>query len=98
MDKEEDKKGPLTVFFIGRVAFHKHEEWQKGPIQRILESVPQIEECYEITGEWDVIFKYRVKDMDEYYKITWTIGKYLERGWGAIVSKTHKEGGKVFKG
>ena len=79
----------ITAYIIGRIRLG--EELSKNDpeqlAQFLLKTFPQIKEIDIITGEWDLMVKFEVKNMDDYYHAAWGIAKHLERGWGTLVAK-----------
>lgn len=53
----------------------------------LLKKVTGIDRCYIITGDQDILINFKVNTMDDYYEKIWEYGTFLERGFGAIVSK-----------
>lgn len=90
MTKEKSELHKITAFLVGRIqnrARGRPDSYCKDLIKKF----PVITEFQIITGEWDVLLKLKVQDMEEYYHNAWSIAKYLDLGWGTIVSKTLKE-------
>lgn len=62
---------------------------------RKLARIPEVKEVYFTTGEWYFLIKLKVKDMDEYYKISGeTLVKefsQLTKIVGLMAPKTYKE-------
>lgn len=82
-----DKK--IEAYIVGQIRLGQ-ELQKKDPehyAKLLLKTFPQIKEIDIITGEWDLMVKFEVKDMDEYYHVAWGIAKHIERGWGALVAK-----------
>ena len=89
LDPEKVNRGFLA-FVFGQAAL--------GPITDLdrpgekLAKIPEVQEVHFITGEWDYLIKFRVKDQQEYYRIVQEIAKCFEgRGLGMVVPKTFKE-------
>jgi len=60
-----------------------------------LAAIPEVEEVFFITGEWDYIVKLRVKDKDEYVRVIPKVAHCVERGLGIVAPKCYKETRKV---
>jgi len=79
----------ITAYIVGRVTLGEGLS-NKDPEQLakfLLKTFPQIKEIDIITGEWDLMVKFEVKTMEDYYHVAWGIAKHLERGWGTLVAK-----------
>lgn len=63
---------PLTIFSLIKLKYpetkEELKEMNKMPA-RIAGSSECIQEVYSLTGEWELLAKLKVKDMEEYYKI-----------------------------
>lgn len=79
----------MTAYLIGRFKLGEalRSKTPEAYADRLLKEFPQIEEVNVITGVWDVLIRFRVKDMDEYYHTAWGIAKSLQRGYGMFVAK-----------
>ncbi len=79
----------ITAYIVGRIklgsALAKKEPLDQA--NELLKTFKEIKEVDIITGEWDLLVKFEVSSMDEYYHVAWGIAKHLERGWGALVAK-----------
>jgi len=80
----------INVFSFGTLKLGNSLKKPHIIAQKILKKIKGIERCYITTGDWDVLINFKVKDMDEYYDKTWEYGKFLEKGWGTIVSNEFK--------
>lgn len=80
----------INVFSFGTFKLGKALQKPHAIASNIIKKIPTIERCYVLTGDWDVLVNFKVKDMDEYYEKTWEYGKFLEKGWGTIVSNEFK--------
>ena len=80
----------INVFSFGTFKLGKTLEKPHLIAQKILKRIPSIGRCYTITGDWDILVNFKVKDMDEYYNKVWEYGKFLDKGWGTIVSNEFK--------
>ncbi len=94
LDPEKVDRGFLA-FVFGQAAL--------GPITDLdrpgkkLAKIPEVQEVHFITGEWDYLIKFRVKDQKEYYRVIQEIAKSFEgRGLGMIVPKTFKETPRIY--
>lgn len=79
----------ITAYIIGRVKLGSALE-KKDPesqARHLLNTFKEIKEVNIITGEWDLMVKFEVNSMDEYYHVAWGIAKHIERGWGSLVAK-----------
>jgi DNA-binding Lrp family transcriptional regulator len=79
----------ITAYIIGRIKLGSSLADKEPDIQaeELLDTFKEISEVDIITGEWDMLVKFEVPSMEEYYHVAWGIAKYLERGWGALVAK-----------
>jgi len=80
----------LNVFSFGSLKLGKSLKKPHIIASQILKKIKGVERCYIITGDWDVLINFKVKNMDEYYEKIWDYGKFLDKGWGTIVSKEFK--------
>jgi len=85
------KKKKITVYTLGNLELGKNLRKPDELVKEWFKEFPNIEEVYILTGMWDVLIKLQVDDMKEYFHTTWSIGKYLTKGSGYVVSKTIKE-------
>ncbi len=80
----------ISAYIVGRIKLGKSlsEEDPESQARFLIGTFPQIKKIDIITGEWDLLVYFEVKNMEEYYHVAWGIAKHLERGWGAIVAKS----------
>ncbi len=79
----------ISAYIVGRVKLGSSLA-TKDPVEQakyLLKTFKAIQEVDVITGEWDLLVRFEVGSMDEYYHIAWGIAKHLERGWGTLVAK-----------
>lgn len=81
----------INVFSFGTFKLGKTLQKPHTIAGKIIRKIPAVGRCYVVTGDWDVLVNFKVKDMDEYYEKTWEYGKFLEKGWGTIVSNEFKK-------
>jgi len=79
----------ITAYIIGRIKLGTElaDKEPEAQAKELLATFKEISEIDIITGEWDLLAKFEVSSMEEYYHVAWGIAKYLERGWGALVAK-----------
>lgn len=79
----------ITAYVVGRVKLGSAlaDEDPETQGKKLLKTFKEIKEVDVITGEWDLLVKFEVSFMEEYYHVAWGIAKHLERGWGALVAK-----------
>ena len=79
----------ITAYLVGRIKLGSALSSDDPATQakKLLDTFKEIKEVDIITGEWDLLVKFEVSSMEEYYHIAWGIAKYLERGWGTLVAK-----------
>jgi DNA-binding Lrp family transcriptional regulator len=79
----------ITAYIIGRIKLGSGlaDKEPDKQARELLNTFKEIREIDIITGEWDLLVKFEVASMEEYYHVAWGIAKYLERGWGALVAK-----------
>jgi Lrp/AsnC family leucine-responsive transcriptional regulator len=85
---------------LGFVAFNlSHSKltpkFNPDTIAKKLAAIPEVEEVFFITGEWDYIAKLRVRDKNEYVKVISEVAHCVERGLGIIAPKCFKEAHKI---
>ena len=80
----------ISAYIVGRIKLGSSlsKKDPAGQAKHLLKTFKQIKEVNVITGEWDLMLKIEVKDMDEYYHVAWGIAKHIERGWGSLVAKS----------
>jgi len=64
------RKLGLGVFAFVEVKFSTHDMHLSLEFERALESLPQILNCHNVTGEVDYILQVVAKDLDDYGKFT----------------------------
>ena len=79
----------ITAYIIGRIKLGSELEGEDPETQAkfLLKTFKEIKEANIITGEWDLMVKFEVSSMEEYYHVAWGIARHLERGWGTLVAK-----------
>lgn len=79
----------ITAYIVGRVKLGSAlaNEDPETQAKKLLKTFKEIKEVDIITGEWDLLVKFEVASMEEYYHVAWGIAKHLERGWGTLVAK-----------
>ena len=80
----------INVFSFGTFKLGKTLKKPHLIANEILKKIPEIKRSYILTGDWDILINFKVKNMDEYYEKTWEYGKFLSKGWGTIVSNEFK--------
>lgn len=64
-----------------------------------LAKIPQVQEVFFITGDYDYLVKIRVKDREEHFKVVQQVAACFEvRGMGLIAPKCFKDTPKLFLG
>lgn len=93
IDPEKVGKG-FVGFLLGQAKLGKELDFKKVIPQ--LNTIKQIQEIFFITGDYDYLVKFRVKDQDEYYEVAQKIAKCFEvRGKGFIAPKCFKDSPKI---
>lgn len=79
----------ITAYIVGRVKLGSAlaSEDPETQAKNLLGTFKEIKEVDIITGEWDLLVKFEVASMEEYYHVAWGIAKHLDRGWGTLVAK-----------
>jgi DNA-binding Lrp family transcriptional regulator len=85
----------LVAFWFGKIP-----KGVKKPAESVLSrmmEVPQVQEVFFISGEWDFIVKARLKDHKEYYHVAAELAKRYEEqsGMGVFAPKTFKDTHKI---
>ncbi|MBN1793150.1 Lrp/AsnC family transcriptional regulator [Candidatus Woesearchaeota archaeon] len=84
----------FVAFILGQISFSKEKDFDSAGEE--LKRIPQVEEVYFITGEWDYLAKVRVKDKEEYYEVMQKIAKcFGVRAKGMISPKCFKDTHKI---
>ena len=79
----------ISAYIVGRVKLGSElaKEDPETQAKKLLETYKEIKEVDIITGEWDLLVKFEVDSMEQYYHTAWGIAKHIERGWGTLVAK-----------
>lgn len=79
----------IESYLVGRIKLGSVLETEDPETlaKKFLETFKEIKEVDIITGEWDLMVKFEVSSMEEYYHVAWGIAKHLERGWSALITK-----------
>lgn len=79
-----------AAFVLGQAKLGEETDLNKAANKLV--KIPQVQEVFFITGEYDYLVKLRVKDKDEYFKVIQQVAKCFEvRGMGMIAPKCFKE-------
>ncbi|MBD3252990.1 hypothetical protein GF386_04615 [Candidatus Pacearchaeota archaeon] len=85
-------KEKITAYIVGRIKLGSNLS-KKDPetqAKELTKKFKEIKEVNIITGEWDLMVRFEVDSMDDYYHVAWGIAKHIERGWGTLVAKSIK--------
>ena len=63
----------FVAFILGQVSFE--DEKHVDDIGERLKRIPQLQEVYFVTGEWDYLVKVRVRNKEEYYETMKRVAK-----------------------
>ncbi len=89
LDAEKVGRG-FTAFVLGQARLGK--DINLDNIGANIAKIPEVQEVHFITGEYDFLIKFRVKDQKEYYRVVQEIARHFgERGMGMISPKSFKE-------
>ena len=93
VDPEKIDKG-FVGFLLGQAKLGKELDFNKVIPQ--LNKIKQIQEIFFITGDYDYLIKFRVKDQNEYYSVAQKIAQCFEvRGKGFVAPKCFKDSPKI---
>lgn len=93
LDPEKLGNG-YVVFLLGQAKFG--ESLDLDQLANKFAKIPQIQEVFFISGEYDYLVKVRVKDQKEYYELVQKIGRILEaRATGIVAHKCFKDTQKI---
>ena len=93
VDPEKIDKG-YVAFVMGQAKLGKDVDLERPAKQ--LAKIPQVQEVFFITGDYDYLVKLRVKDQEEYFKVISKVSKCFElRGKGIIAPKCFKDSPKI---
>jgi DNA-binding Lrp family transcriptional regulator len=84
----------FVSFLIGNIKFNVNGQLVKVPENTGAEvaKVPFMQEVYYTSGQTDIMSKLRCKDKHDYWKKgSSAAGKFDERAWGTITTKTFKD-------
>lgn len=89
-----DKLGrPLVAFKFAGKKFSKETDLDE--FGKKLAKIPQVQEVHFLAGEWDYIIKMRLKDNEEYTKISPKIAVLMDGCKGMISPKVFKDTKKI---
>ena len=93
VNPEKLDKG-YVAFVMGQAKLGKDSNLDK--VAHSLAKIPQVQEVFFITGDYDYLVKLRVKDQEEYFVVIQEIAKCFEvRGKGIIAPKCFKDSPKI---
>lgn len=93
VDPEKLGKG-YVAFVLGQAKLGKDIDLDKSGRQLI--KIPQVQEVFFITGDYDYLVKLRVRDKEEYYTIIQKVAQCFDvRGKGIIAPKCYKDSPKI---
>ena len=83
-----------VAFVFGQAKLGKDVDLEK-PAKQLMK-IPQVQEVFYITGDYDYLIKLRVKDKEEYFKIIQKVAQCFDvRGKGIIAPKCFKDSPKI---
>lgn len=83
----------FVAFLLGQIPMNKKDEFDI-PGEEI-SKIPQVQEVYFVTGEWDYIVKIRVRNKEEYYEVMQKVSKCFGfRASGMVCPKCFKDTSK----
>src|SRR3989344_6428803 len=83
-----------VAFVFGQAKLGKDVDLEK-PAKQLMK-IPQVQEVFYITGDYDYLVKLRVKDKEEYFKVIQKIAQCFDvRGKGIIAPKCFKDSPKI---
>ena len=83
-----------VAFVFGQTKLGKDLDLEK-PAKALLK-IPQVQEIFYTTGDYDYLVKLRVKDQEEYFEVIQRVGKCFDvRGTGIIAPKCFKDSPKI---
>lgn len=93
INPEKVDKG-FVGFLMGQAKLGKEVDFNK--VVQQLKKIKQIQEIFFVTGDYDYLVKFRVKDQKEYYEVAQKIARCFEvRGKGFVAPRCFKESPKV---
>ncbi|MBI5064892.1 Lrp/AsnC ligand binding domain-containing protein [Candidatus Woesearchaeota archaeon] len=93
VDPEKLEKN-FVAFVFGQAKLGKELDLDKSAKELV--KIPQVQEVFFITGDYDYLVKLRVKDQDEYYSIVQKVAKCFDlRGKGLVAPKCFKDSPKI---
>ena len=93
VDPEKLEKN-FVAFVFGQAKLGKDLDLDKAAKELI--KIPQVQEIFFITGDYDYLVKLRVKNQEEYYDVVQKIAKCFDlRGKGLIAPKCFKDSSKI---
>ena len=83
-----------AAFVLGQAKLGKDVDLEK-PAKQLMK-IPQVQEVFYTTGDYDYLVKLRVKDKEEYFKVIQKIAQCFDvRGKGIIAPKCFKDSPKI---
>ena len=83
-----------VAFVLGQAKLGKDIDLEK-PAKQLMK-IPQVQEVFFITGDYDYLVKLRVKDKEEYFKVIQKVAQCFDmRGKGIIAPKCFKDSPKI---
>lgn len=83
-----------VAFVFGQAKLGKDVNLEKPAKQ--LSKIPQVQEVFYITGDYDYLVKLRVRDQEEYFKVIQTVAECFDvRGKGIVAPKCFKDSPKI---
>ncbi len=83
-----------VAFVFGQAKLGKDVDLDKAA--NLLAKIPQVQEVFYITGDYDYLVKLRVKDQEEYFRIIQKVAQCFDvRGKGVIAPKCFKDSPKI---
>ncbi|MEA3430095.1 MAG: Lrp/AsnC family transcriptional regulator [Nanoarchaeota archaeon] len=83
-----------VAFVFGQAKLGKEVDLEKPAKQ--LSKIPQVQEVFYTTGDYDYLVKLRVKDKEEYFKVIQKVAQCFDvRGKGIIAPKCFKDSPKI---
>lgn len=93
LDPEKVNKG-YVAFVFGQAKLGQEIDLDKAG--KALAKIPEVQEVYFITGDYDYLVKLRVSDKEEYYAVIQKVARCFEvRGKGIIAPKCFKDTPKI---
>ncbi len=87
---------PLTVFAL--VALERHGRQGQKAFEAHLKTLPEVTECFELSGQWDYLIRFMTPDIEGYQALTEGLIDNPDLGVAQVVSHVAMRTVQPFRG